>query len=35
MAMNNGVMTMRPLDKGLHHRTPGKTVLAPGGINLK
>jgi copper(I)-binding protein len=30
MAMNNGVMTMRPLDKG-----PGKTVkLAPGGYHL-
>ncbi len=34
MAMNNGVMTMRPLDKGLTI-DPGKTVkLAPGGIHL-
>src|ERR1700730_8519475 len=34
MAMNNGVMTMRPLDKGLTIE-PGKTVkLAPGGYNL-
>jgi hypothetical protein len=34
MAMNNGVMTMRPLDQGLVIE-PGKTVkLAPGGIHL-
>ena len=34
MAMNNGVMTMRPLDKGLTI-DPGKTVkLAPGGNHL-
>ncbi|MGZ5870607.1 MAG: copper chaperone PCu(A)C [Bradyrhizobium sp.] len=34
MAMNNGVMTMRPLDKGLVI-DPGKTVkLAPGGFHL-
>ncbi|NOJ42632.1 copper chaperone PCu(A)C [Bradyrhizobium australiense] len=34
MAMNNGVMTMRPLDKGLPIE-PGKTVkLAPGGHHL-
>ncbi len=34
MAMNNGVMTMRPLDKGLTV-DPGKTVkLAPGGYHL-
>jgi periplasmic copper chaperone A len=34
MAMNNGVMTMRPLDKGLII-DPGKTVkLAPGGSHL-
>jgi copper(I)-binding protein len=34
MAMNNGVMTMRPLDKGLII-DPGKTVkLAPGGYHL-
>jgi copper(I)-binding protein len=34
MAMNNGVMTMRPLDKGLTIE-PGKTVkLAPGGNHL-
>jgi periplasmic copper chaperone A len=34
MAMNNGVMTMRPLDKGLIIE-PGKTVkLAPGGYHL-
>jgi copper(I)-binding protein len=34
MAMNNGVMTMRPLDKGLAIE-PGKTVkLAPGGYHL-
>ena len=34
MAMNNGVMTMRPLDKGLMIE-PGKTVkLAPGGYHL-
>jgi periplasmic copper chaperone A len=34
MAMNNGVMTMRPLDKGLTIE-PGKTVkLAPGGFHL-
>src|SRR5689334_17324861 len=34
MAMNNGVMTMRPLDKGLTI-DPGKTVsLAPGGYHL-
>jgi periplasmic copper chaperone A len=34
MAMNNGVMTMRPLDKGLEI-DPGKTVkLAPGGSHL-
>src|SRR6202049_3477508 len=34
MATNNGVMTMRPLDKGLLIE-PGKTVkLAPGGYHL-
>jgi copper(I)-binding protein len=34
MAMNNGVMTMRPLDQGLVIE-PGKTVkLAPGGYHL-
>ena len=34
MAMNNGVMTMRPLDKGLAVDA-GKTVkLAPGGYHL-
>jgi copper(I)-binding protein len=34
MAMNNGVMKMRPLDKGLLIE-PGKTVkLAPGGYHL-
>jgi copper(I)-binding protein len=34
MAMNNGVMTMRPLDKGLTIE-PGKTVkLAPVGYHL-
>jgi copper(I)-binding protein len=34
MASNNGVMTMRPLDKGLVIE-PGKTVkLAPGGYHL-
>ena len=34
MTTNNGVMTMRPLDKGLVIE-PGKTVkLAPGGIHL-
>ena len=34
MAMNNGVMTMRSLDKGLPIE-PGKTVkLAPGGYHL-
>ncbi len=34
MAVNNGVMTMRPLDKGLVIE-PGKTVkLAPGGSHL-
>jgi hypothetical protein len=34
MAMKNGVMTMRPLDKGLTI-DPGKTVkLAPGGYHL-
>jgi copper(I)-binding protein len=34
MSMNNGVMTMRQLDKGLAIE-PGKTVkLAPGGIHL-
>ena len=34
MAMNNGVMTMRPLDKGLVIE-PGKTVkLGPGGYHL-
>jgi copper(I)-binding protein len=34
MAMNNGVMTMRPLDSGLAI-DPGKTVkLAPGGYHL-
>jgi copper(I)-binding protein len=34
MAMNNGVMTMRPLEKGLTIE-PGKTVkLAPGGFHL-
>jgi periplasmic copper chaperone A len=34
MAMNNGVMTMRPLDKGLVIE-PGKTAkLAPGGYHL-
>jgi copper(I)-binding protein len=34
MAMNNGVMTMRPLEKGVAIE-PGKTVmLAPGGSHL-
>jgi periplasmic copper chaperone A len=34
MTMNDGVMTMRPLDKGLTIE-PGKTVkLAPGGYHL-
>ena len=34
MAVNNGVMTMRPLDQGLAIE-PGKTVkLAPGGYHL-
>jgi copper(I)-binding protein len=34
MAMSNGVMTMRPLEKGLAIE-PGKTVkLAPGGYHL-
>jgi copper(I)-binding protein len=34
MTMNNGVMTMRPLDKGLAIE-PGKTAkLAPGGYHL-
>src|SRR5471030_390325 len=34
MAMNDGVMKMRPLDKGLTIE-PGKTVkLAPGGYHL-
>src|SRR6266481_5300189 len=34
MAMNTGVMTMRPLDKGVTIE-PGKTVkLAPGGYHL-
>ena len=34
MATNNGVMTMRPLDKGLSIE-PGRTVkLAPGGYHL-
>lgn len=34
MAVNNGVMKMRPLDKGLTIE-PGKTVkLAPGGYHL-
>ena len=34
MSMNNGVMTMRPLDNGLAIE-PGKTVkLAPGGLHL-
>jgi copper(I)-binding protein len=34
MAMNNGVMTMRPLEQGLAIE-PGKTVkLAPGGYHL-
>src|SRR5260221_13238260 len=34
MFVNNGVMTMRPLDKGLAIE-PGKTVkLAPGGYHL-
>ena len=34
MATTNGVMTMRPLDKGLSIE-PGKTVkLAPGGYHL-
>src|SRR3984893_1883813 len=34
MAMNNGVMTIRPLDQGLTIE-PGKTVkLAPGGYHL-
>jgi copper(I)-binding protein len=34
MAMNNGVMTMRPLEKGLSIE-PGQTVtLAPGGYHL-
>ena len=35
MAMNNGVMTMRPLDKGLVIEETGKTVkLAPGGYHV-
>src|SRR5262252_311729 len=34
MSMNNGVMTMRPMEKGLTI-DPGKTVkLAPGGYHL-
>jgi copper(I)-binding protein len=34
MSMNNGVMTMRPLDNGLTIE-PGKTIkLAPGGYHL-
>jgi copper(I)-binding protein len=34
MAVNNGVMTMRPLDNGLTIE-PGKTIkLAPGGYHL-
>ena len=34
MAVNNGVMTMRPLEKGLVIE-PGKTIkLAPGGYHL-
>jgi len=34
MTMNNGVMTMRPVEKGLTI-DPGKTVkLAPGGLHL-
>src|ERR1035438_5728651 len=34
MSMNNGVMTMRPLESGLAIE-PGKTVkLAPGGYHL-
>jgi periplasmic copper chaperone A len=34
MSVNNGVMTMRPLDQGLSIE-PGKTVkLAPGGYHL-
>jgi len=34
MAINNGVMTMRPVDRGLVIE-PGKTVkLAPGGLHL-
>jgi periplasmic copper chaperone A len=34
MTMNNGVMTMRPLEKGVTIE-PGKTVkLAPGGFHL-
>jgi copper(I)-binding protein len=34
MSMNSGVMTMRPLDKGLTIE-PGKTVkLSPGGLHL-
>ena len=34
MAMNDGVMTMRPIDGGLTIE-PGKTVkLAPGGYHL-
>ena len=34
MTMNDGVMTMRPLDKGLEIE-PGKTVkLAPGGYHV-
>jgi periplasmic copper chaperone A len=34
MTMNNGVMTMRPLEKGLTIE-PGKSVkLAPGGLHL-
>ena len=34
MSIDNGVMTMRPLDKGLTIK-PGKTVkLTPGGYHL-
>ena len=34
MAVNNGVMTMRPLDKGLTDRARQNVKLAPGGYHL-
>jgi len=34
MAMNGGVMTMRPLDKGLAIEPGQKVKLAPGGYHL-